>query len=200
MILFSIFRIIPSNNSYQRLKLFGCIILIATNFIFIACIFVLLFNDHLRISSIENNINHITGDENDLAKFQSILSFMESVNSNLITKVNEFQKTQMVIESSNLGKQLNIYDLVDLISRGWKSEKKISNDRRAVAPFLKKMWGLACRVTEKKIQNQFIACFPIFKLQCNCVGDNVLGMDYAVSLAFLLQQKYHIPSVCPEKM
>ena len=78
----------------------------------------LLFNDHLRISSIENNINHITGDENDLAKFQSILSFMESVNSNLITKVNEFQKTQMVIESSNLGKQLNIYDIVDLISRG----------------------------------------------------------------------------------
>ena len=113
-ILFSIFRIIPSDNSYQRLKLFGYIILIATNFIFIACIFVLLFNDHLRISSIENNINHISGgDENDLAKFQSILSFMESVNSNLVTKVNEFQKTQMVIESSNLGEQLNTYDIVD---------------------------------------------------------------------------------------
>ena len=73
----------------------------------------LLFNDHLRISSIENNIKHITGDENDLAKFQSILSFMESVNSNLITKFNEFQKTQMVIESSNLGEQLNTYDIVD---------------------------------------------------------------------------------------
>ena len=51
----------------------------------------------------------------------------------------------------------------------------------------------------KKNQNRFIAFFPIFKLQCNCVGDNVLGMDYAVSLAFLLQQKYHIPSFCPEK-
>ena len=100
-------RIIPSNKSYQRLKLFGYIILIATNFIFIACIIVLLFNDHLRISSLENNINHITGEENDLDKFQSILSLMETVNSNLITKVNEFQKTQMVIESSNLGKQLH---------------------------------------------------------------------------------------------
>ena len=51
----------------------------------------------------------------------------------------------------------------------------------------------------KKNQNQFIAFFPIFKLQCNCVGDNVLGMDYAVSLAFLLQQKYHIPSFCQKK-
>ena len=61
-------------------------------------------------------MNHITGggdDENDLDKFQSILSFMESVNSNLITKVNEFEKTQMVIESSNLGEQLNTYDIVD---------------------------------------------------------------------------------------
>ena len=38
---------------------------------------------------------------------------MESVNSNLVTKVNEFQKTQMVIESSNLGEQLNTYDIVD---------------------------------------------------------------------------------------
>ena len=89
----------------------------------------------------------------------------KEVTESLDAKFNEFQKTQMVIESSNLGKQLYIYDIVDLISRGWKSEKKN--------------------------QNQFIAFFPIFKLQCNCVGDNVLGMDYAVSLAFLLQQKYH---------
>ena len=54
--------------------------------------------------------------------------------------------------------------------------------------------------SEKKKSKSIYCIFPIFKLQCNCVGDNVLGMDYAVSLAFLLQQKYHIPSFCPEKM